>query len=75
VDIDRVIDTGLFSMEKAENSTLWMRELQSGGHKNHTPETEEYGISSFIYRRNKPFHPERFLSLANREWAGVIRSK
>ena len=55
-------------MEKAENSTLWMRELQSGGHKHHTPETEEYGISSFIYRRERPFHPERFWELANREW-------
>jgi G3E family GTPase len=75
VDIDRLINTGLFSMEKSENSTLWMRELQSWWHKNHTTETEEYGISSFIYRRNRPFHPERFLALANREWAGVIRSK
>ncbi|MBP6981904.1 GTP-binding protein [Candidatus Gracilibacteria bacterium] len=75
VDITRVLNTELFSMEKAENGPLWMRELQSGGHKNHTPETEEYGISSFIYRRNKPFHPERFLTLANTEWKGVIRSK
>ncbi len=75
VDLDQVINTGLFTMEKAENSTLWMRELQSGGHKGHTPETEEYGISSFIYKRDRPFHPERFLALANREWPWVIRSK
>jgi G3E family GTPase len=75
VNMEEVIDTGLFSMEKAENSTLWMRELQSGWHANHTPETEEYGIKSFVYRRNIPFHPERFLALANTEWDGVIRSK
>ncbi|MBX9809884.1 GTP-binding protein [Candidatus Gracilibacteria bacterium] len=73
--IKEIIDTGLFSMEKSENSPLWMRELQSGGHANHTPETEEYGIKSFVYRRNIPFHPERFLTLANQEWPGVIRSK
>ena len=75
VDIHQVIHTWLFSMEKAENSPLWMRELQSGWHHTHTPETEEYGITSFIYRRNRPFHPERFYALANREWRGVIRSK
>lgn len=62
-------------MEKAENSPLWMRELASGGHHGHTPETEEYGIKSFIYRRERPFHPERFWQLANHEWRGVIRSK
>lgn len=73
--IKEIIDTGLFSMEKSENSPLWMRELQSGWHANHTPETEEYGIKSFVYRRNIPFHPERFLTLANQEWPWVIRSK
>ncbi len=62
-------------MEKSANSPLWMRELQSGGHANHTAETEEYGIKSWIYRRTIPFHPERFLALANTEWDGVIRSK
>ncbi len=75
VPLSRVVDTGLFNMEKSENSPLWMRELQSGGYANHTPETEEYGIKSWIYRRNIPFHPERFLDLANTEWDGVIRSK
>ncbi len=75
VELNQVINTGLFNMEKSENSTLWMRELQSGWHANHTPETEEYGIKSFVYRRNIPFHPERFLELANQEWPGVIRSK
>ncbi len=70
-----VINTGLFSVEKAEGSALWIQELQSGGHHMHRAETEEYGIKSFIYRAHRPFHPERFLQLANEEWTGVIRSK
>jgi G3E family GTPase len=75
VDLEEVIDTGLFSMEKAEKSALWIRELESWGHHTHKSETEEYGIKSFIYRAFRPFHPERFLTYANEEWIGVIRSK
>ncbi|MBP9779190.1 GTP-binding protein [Candidatus Gracilibacteria bacterium] len=75
VQLQDVINTRLFSIEKAENSALWIQELQSGGHHTHKPETEEYGIKSFIYRSFRPFHPERFLAYANEEWPGVIRSK
>ena len=75
MDFHEVIDTGLFSLEKAESSALWIQELQSGGHHHHKPETEEYGIRSFIYRAFRPFHPERFLAYANEEWEGVMRSK
>ncbi len=52
-----LINTGLFDMEKASQSAGWLQELQNGGH---TPETEEYGISSMLYKAKKmPFHPER----------------
>mmetsp|Transcript_63017 Transcript_63017/g.150118 ORF Transcript_63017/g.150118 Transcript_63017/m.150118 type:complete len:530 (+) Transcript_63017:91-1680(+) len=63
--ISEVMNTGLFDMEKAEESTMWLRELEkekSG--EGHTPETEEYGISSVIYRNhNRPFHPTRLDNL------------
>jgi G3E family GTPase len=75
VELRDVVNTGLFDTTKAETSALWIQELQSGGHHTHKAETEEYGIKSFIYRANRPFHPERFLTFANEEWAGVIRSK
>ena len=75
VELSEVVDTWLFDIEKAENSALWIQELQSGGHHTHKAETEEYGIKSFIYRASRPFHPVRFLEYANTEWTGVIRSK
>ncbi len=75
VDISEIIQTGLFDYEKATRSALWMKELESGGHKNHTPETQEYWVSSFIYDREIPFHPKRFELLTKKEWVWVIRSK
>ncbi len=68
-----ILDTGLFDHEKAEQHPLWYKELY--GHRNHVPETEEYGISSFVYRARRPFHPERFNDFLGRDWGGLIRAK
>ncbi|MCH8518201.1 GTP-binding protein [Candidatus Gracilibacteria bacterium] len=75
VDISEIVDTGLFDYDNAARSPLWVKELESGGHHTHTPETEEYGISSFVYKRDIPFHPERFGKICSENWPGVIRSK
>ena len=68
-----VLDTGLFDYEKAESSAGWIRELQG----EHTPETEEYGISSFTYRTHYPFDAEKLWEFVNdgEVWQGVLRSK
>lgn len=67
-----IINTGLFDYQEAETSAGWMRELEGM----HTPETEEYGISSFVYRNEKPFHPERFWTFIRQEFPQtIIRSK
>ncbi|MDU4450794.1 MAG: GTP-binding protein, partial [Staphylococcus lugdunensis] len=50
VNLDEVLDTKLFDFDIARNSAGWIKELTEGGHKAHTPETEEYGIGSFVYR-------------------------
>eukprot|EP00392_Amoebophrya_sp_AT5.2_P015131 g15325.t1 len=53
----KVLGTSLFDFEAAQKSAGWQQELANDGH--HTPETEEYGISSVVFRSNQPFHPER----------------
>jgi len=71
VSLDLVFDTGLFDVEQAEAAPGWIQELQGG----HTPETEEYGISSFTYRRRRPFHPARLAALFEESFAGLLRAK
>ncbi len=76
IDIADIVQTGKFSYEKASQSAWWIAELQAGWHEEHTPETEEYGVSSFVFRADRPFHPERLWDLIQNHWpAGVIRSK
>ena len=71
--LDAVLDTGLFDYEKAQTHPLWHKELY--GHAEHVPETEEYGISSFVYRARRPFHPEKFNRVLAQTWPGLIRAK
>ena len=70
---EEILNTELFDFEEAQNSAGWQKELQA---ENHTPETEEYGISSFVFRNQKPFHPERFWEYLNGKYPlGIIRAK
>lgn len=72
VNPNEIINTGLFNYEEAEVSAGWIRELEGI----HTPETQEYGISSFVYRNEKPFHPERFWQFIRKDFPQtIIRSK
>ncbi|RCX20342.1 G3E family GTPase [Fontibacillus phaseoli] len=72
VDPKEILNTGLFDFEKASLSAGWIKELQK---EEHTPETEEYGIGSFVYRRSKPFHPERLAKVLENWPVEVVRAK
>jgi len=90
-DVSKIINTHLFDMQKTQMSAGWVRELQKDmSGVGHTPETEEYGIGSFVWRTSykdpRPFHPTRFSNILKgfgylepaeeeRPFAGVVRSK
>ncbi|WP_276528856.1 GTP-binding protein [Bacillus infantis] len=71
VPLERVLNTKLFDLEQAGQNAGWIKELNQ----EHIPETEEYGISSFVYRRRKPFHPDRFMQWLEQWPVEVVRSK
>jgi G3E family GTPase len=73
VPLSAVLDTGLFEEGKAEQHPLWAKELYDFA--DHAPESETYGIESFVYRARRPFHPARFRAFLNEEWPGVVRAK
>ena len=73
VNPNQILNTHLFDFEKAEQSAGWIEELNKTSH---TPETEEYGIGSFVYRRKKPFDSVRFWNFVQSEFPNnIIRSK
>ena len=73
IDINEIINTGQFNFEEAEQSAGWLEELNKDEHK---PETEEYGISSFVFRNKRPFDPEKFWNYIQKGFPlSVIRSK
>lgn len=72
VSLKAILNTGLFDFEEASNSAGWQEELT----KEHTPETEAYGIRSFVFRNKRPFHPDRLWKYITENWpANIIRSK
>ena len=70
IPLNAVMGTGLYDQKLAEQHDGWLDSLVE-----HTPETEEYGISNFVYRSRIPFHPQRIFDVFQLEWPGVIRSK
>jgi G3E family GTPase len=74
VAMNEIMGTHLFNLDRASQSAGWMKVLRG----QEVPETLEYGISSFVYRAVRPFHPERLAAFMGQSWAeqhGILRSK
>lgn len=71
VPLAKILNTGRFDFDAAAEAPGWLRELRG----EHLPESETYGLSSFVYRARRPFHPQRFAQWIAQPWPGVVRSK
>ncbi len=72
IDPKEILNTGLFDFDRASQSAGWIKEMEAASH---TPETEEYGIASFVYERPKPFHPQRLMEWMEQWPESVVRAK
>ena len=72
LELGHILNTGLYNEAFEASSSAWIEELEN----KHVPETEEYGISSFVFREKRPFHPVRFWNYIQSNWpASILRSK
>ena len=73
IDLDHVLNTGLFDFERAQQAPGWLREMRG----EHSPWKDEYGIGSFTFTARRPFHPEKFYELLHNteQFGKLLRSK
>ena len=76
VPLAEIMGTGRFQLEEAQEMPDWLAVPRG----EEDTETEEYGISSFVYRRTRPFHPQRLNDSFDGDldaglFCGVLRSK
>lgn len=71
IDPTAILNTGLYSLDEAEGHVMWLQEPRFAP----VPETEEYGVGTFQYTAERPFHPQRLLPFLEKDWPGLLRSK
>lgn len=81
IDPAKILNTHLFDFGKVASSAGWIQALESEHMHPLEPDlehshTEDYGISSFVYRQYRPFHPGRLFDWVENRWPdGLVRSK
>ncbi len=73
--VDQLLGAERFDLDAVSSSAGWLRELSLGGPGGRRSESDEYGVTSFVWRRDRPLHPERLLEVIEEGLAGVVRSK
>jgi G3E family GTPase len=71
VALNKLLGTGKFNLERASAMAGWAQALAG----EHTPETEEYGIGSFVLRSREPLHSQRFSDFLALPFSGLLRAK
>jgi len=72
IELKEILNTGLFDFETSSQGVGWIKELNTV----HEPETEEYGISSTVFRSSRPFHPRRLWDYLNIDFPNnILRTK
>lgn len=71
VELDEVLDTHRFDFDHAAEAAGWMATMRG----DETPESDEYGVTSFTWRSRLPFHPERLHQRLQQSWTNVLRMK
>lgn len=77
VALDKVLATNAFDFDKASGSAAWVKGLEEV-EEEEEPEGEalEYNISTFVYKRRRPFNTNKFLNWVNKNYHDtIIRSK
>ncbi len=75
VDLNEILNTHRYDPATASQFPGWSDELVSLSEPGHNPETLEYGISSFVYRARRPFHPQRLSDSLENAPDGMVRLK
>ena len=71
VQLPEILDTKMFNYDEASQTPDWLKAI----YEEQMPETEEYGISTFVYKARRPFHPQRLHEFLGKQWPGVVRAK
>lgn len=75
IDLEKILNTHKFNLPDLLKSPGWMKQMDPN--ESIHSESENYGISSWVYHERLPFHPQRFQSFLQQAWnnGALLRCK